>query len=686
VALSATAPTVSALSNDTNIATTAWVTNHAGGGYMTLATTQSASGQKTFSNANTFISGNLVTNSIQSSVTTNDINIGTQLTTGDINLGNSGGGTNVALNWGSTSNSGQLTFRGGSFSLLSSGINSLECGASFAMNIATNQTSGILSLGTATGRTAATNICTGSTTGTTITIGSTGGGTTTLNCGTLNLSGTSNSRLGANMTAGTITIGGGALSATAINIGSTQTDVTSAINIGTVVTGNAPITIGSTASTTQTATHNAITTFSKAVTINGTLTMGTANQILTNLQEGTTALTSVLLYSENARSGSIGLGTGTTGKTITIGENTATTLNLRGSTIDANILNVSGTLTMGTANQILTNLQDGTTALTSVLLYSENARSGSIGLGTGTTGKTITIGENTATTLNLRGSTIDASKLNVSGTLTASTLSLTTLTTNTINGTAVGTGVNLYDEATRTGTINFGTGGSAKNLNIGGTNTSTTFFGTGFIVPVLQVNGIASFKGTTQFGDAGADDIIPNGTLTKPWIIGYGTTSSFSLSSVTPVTTYLGGTLQTSNSFSASPTGTFRYVMASITPYDANGGLSLSAGTYMLWIGINFEDGSTFNMTDLRLGLSLVSTLTTASSEAVIVASLPNLTCYFHKTDAGDAAASDSENRVLSSCFNLASAGIVYPFYDANHSVTMDTVKVDVIITKIGSA
>jgi len=550
---SATAPTVSALSNDTNVATTAWVTSHAGGAYMTLATTQTAPGEKTFSNANTFISGNTITDSIQSSTT------------------------------------------------------------STTQNIASTQVSGILNIGTLATRTGATNIATGSTTGTVITIGSTSGGTTTLNCGTLNLSGTAHSRLGANMTSGTITIGGGASSATTINIGSTQTSVTSAINIATVVTGNAPITIGSIASTTQTATHNALSTFSKAVTINGQLTMGTANQILTNLQEGTTALTSVLLYSESGRSGSIGLGIGTTGKTITIGENTATTVNLRGSTIDASILNVSGTLTAGT-------------------------------------------------------------------------FSPSTISCNTINGTAVGTGVNLYDEATRTGTINFGTGGSVKNLNIGGTNTSTTFFGTGFIVPVLQVNGTASFKGTTQFGDAAADDIIPVGTLTKPWIIGYGTTSSFSLSSVTPVTTYLGGTLQTSNSFSASPTGTFRYVMASITPYDANGGLSLSAGTYMLWIGINFEDASAFNMTDLRLGLSLVSTLTTASSEAVIVASLPNLTCYFHKTDASDAAASDSENRVLSSCFNLASAAIVYPFYDANHSVTMDTVKVDVIITKIGSA
>ena len=260
---SGTAPTVSALSNDTSIATTAWVTSHAGGGYMTLGTTQTATGQKTFSNANTYISGNTVTNSIQSSVETNDINIGTLLTTGDINFATTATSTNTALNWGSTSNSGILTFRGGSFNLLGSGITTLDCGAAFAMNIATGQISGILSIGTATGRTAATNIATGSTTGTTVTIGSASGGTTNLNCGTLNLSGTANSRLGANMTSGTITIGGGTSSATAINIGSTQTTVTSAINIGTLVTGNAPITIGSTASTTQTATHNAITTFSK---------------------------------------------------------------------------------------------------------------------------------------------------------------------------------------------------------------------------------------------------------------------------------------------------------------------------------------------------------------------------------------------------------------------------------------
>ena len=71
VNLSGTAPTVSALSNDTNIATTAWVNNHASSLYVTLAGTQTVSGEKTFSNANTFITGNTITNSIQSVINNN---------------------------------------------------------------------------------------------------------------------------------------------------------------------------------------------------------------------------------------------------------------------------------------------------------------------------------------------------------------------------------------------------------------------------------------------------------------------------------------------------------------------------------------------------------------------------------------------------------------------------------------
>lgn len=127
---SGTAPTRPPNDNSTNIATTAYVDNATTGIFVTIGTTQIVTGEKTFSNANTRITGNTVTDSIQSSAV------------------------------GST------------------------------QNIATTQTTGVLNIGTQNAR-------------------------------------------------------------------------TGSINIGSATIGNAPITIGSAASTTQTATHNAITTFSK---------------------------------------------------------------------------------------------------------------------------------------------------------------------------------------------------------------------------------------------------------------------------------------------------------------------------------------------------------------------------------------------------------------------------------------
>jgi hypothetical protein len=106
----------------------------------------------------------------------------------------------------------------------------------------------------------------------------------------------------------------------------------------------------------------------------------------------------------------------------------------------------------------------------------------------------------------------------------------------------------------------------------------------------------------------------------------------------------------------------------------------------MFWMGLNIEDTAAFDATDIRMGLSLNNTLSAASTEAQYRAAVPNLTCYFHKTDAASAAVSDSENRVLSSCFNIASATTMYPFFICNTTVTIDTYTVDIIFTKIGSA
>jgi hypothetical protein len=396
-----------------------------------------------------------------------------------------------------------------------------------------------------------------------------------------------------------------------------------------------------------------------------------------------------------------------------------------GGTSTLSTTNVSGQMTMGTANQIKTNLQEGTTASTSVLLYSENARNGSINLGTGTTGKIITIGESTASTVNLRGSTIDANKMNVSGTLTAGTFNPSSISCDTFTTTTTGTTASLFGEATRggninigigtnrTGTINIGNGGGGSatggvsiqtngtgTVTIGNSGSTTALVGSVDInitgtanTRIGNATGTTSFTGTVNMNDnvslglTSADLIVPNGTLTKPLIIGtYASQSSFSLSSITPVTTYLGGTLQTSNTFSSVASGTFVYSMSSITPYNAGGGIALTAGTYLFFMGANWEDSSAFDMTDLRMGLSDDGTLTAATLEAALLAAAPNRTCFLHKTDTATSSAGDSENRVISGCFNIASATTMYPWFKANTSIVVSSVTVDVIFTKIGSA
>jgi len=223
-------------------------------------------------------------NSIQSALPTSNINIGTELTTGDVLLGSSAGATNVALNWGGSSNSGNLSFQGGSFTLASTGVYTQRSGPTFDMTIADTQTTGNLNIGTAATRTGNINIGTGAS-AKTITIGAQlSTSTTNINGGTVNITGTGTNNMniinagdlvivngaargiyfGTNKTGSEIIIGQNTATAstTRIDIG-IGTNQTGALNFGSGCVGNAPITIGSAASTTQTATHNAITTFSK---------------------------------------------------------------------------------------------------------------------------------------------------------------------------------------------------------------------------------------------------------------------------------------------------------------------------------------------------------------------------------------------------------------------------------------
>jgi hypothetical protein len=320
VNLSGTAPTVSALSNDTSIATTAWVNNHNSSLYVSLAGTQTITGEKTFSNANTFITGNTITNSIQSVINNNLVLEG--VGTGDAIL--KAGGTNRIT----CADNGAITIAGSSgqpMNITTTGTMTLQSASNTDISIGSNQTSGILNLGVGGSRTGNVNIATGSTgTSTAILIGNQTGafgscdiGTTTITVGksntasnniqtstngTLNLKTTStggNVNLGTGMTSGNIFISGGASSGTNIFIGSSNASYTGSIAIGTVVSGNAPITIGSSSSTSQIALHNALTTFKKLVVVDDgiLLRLGFSATGLTMGKTGTNEITFKLLDS-----------------------------------------------------------------------------------------------------------------------------------------------------------------------------------------------------------------------------------------------------------------------------------------------------------------------------------------------------------------------------------------------------
>ena len=621
-----------------------------------------------------------------------------------------------------------------------------------------DETAGTLNIGTETARTGAINIGTG-TTSKSITVGGSAGNTTITGGNALiRPSASGNINIGDSGTSGNINIGrtDSSSSSQAINIG-TGSNLTGAINIGTGTTGKV-VTINGLASANTTTINGGVI----SILGSGGQTTNISNTGILNLSNGSSSAmnignsktggtidigqsgagastTTVNIATGNNQTGAINIGTGTGTKTVTIGGAAGTTVNLNGVDINASSLDVTGTLTAttfapatincDTINGTTMNIQpsaglnladtlttgsinigrqNATATTTTVNIATGNGQTGTVNIGTGTGTKTMGIG-GTNTTLNLVGTVISASNLKCN-----------TFATSLANATA-----SLFGEATRagniniglgtnrTGTINIGNGGGASatggvsiqtngtgTVTIGNSGSTTALVGTVDInrtgtgnTRIGNATGTATFTGTANFNDSvslgatSADSIVPNGTLTKPLIIGtYASQSSFSLSSLTPLTTYLGGTLQTFKSFSNVATGTFNYAMSSVTPYSAGGGIALTAGTYLFFMGINWEVSSSFDMTDLRMGLSDVGSLTSGSNEATLLAAAPNRTVYFHKTDNGNASGGDSENRVISGCFNIASATTMYPWFKANTSVTITLVTVDVIFTKIGSA
>jgi len=251
---SGTAPTMAPGDNSTNIATTAFVNGAVSGAFVTLNTAQTITGEKTLSNANTFITGNTVTDSIQSSAVGITQNIATAQTSGVLNIGTLGARSGaININTGGTSTTNV------NISTASTSFNTVSIGS----------TGGTVSIGGAT--------TFSSTTPSAFTFGlfttkvnpSAVGGLLTI---------------GDTQTTGILGIGG--LPARSgridINIGATST---APVNISSGTNANAPITIGSTASTTQTATHNALSTFSKNANFQGNINLNGTGVIETTTND-----------------------------------------------------------------------------------------------------------------------------------------------------------------------------------------------------------------------------------------------------------------------------------------------------------------------------------------------------------------------------------------------------------------
>jgi hypothetical protein len=149
----------------------------------------------------------------------------------------------------------------------------------------------------------------------------------------------------------------------------------------------------------------------------------------------------------------------------------------------------------------------------------------------------------------------------------------------------------------------------------------------------------------------------------------------------------LGGTLYSTKTLTTGiGSGTLNYLMKSVSPYDANGGVSLTPGTYMTWFALNRESTNAFDLTDIKMGIAKVGTLTASSAESDYITAIFNLTCYFRKTDTTNAAAADSENRVVNGIFNISTTTSAFPFLYQNVATSsVDSIKADVFFTKIGA-
>jgi hypothetical protein len=241
-----------------------------------------------------------------------------------------------------------------------------------------------------------------------------------------------------------------------------------------------------------------------------------------------------------------------------------------------------------------------------------------------------------------------------------------------------------------TGNLNLGTGARSAtgNINIGGvsvgSSTNTINIGTG-----------SGSTNTINIGRSNVISIVNSTTstltLNRPVTIGY--TSSIYSETSSAVLSFIGGTFFSTATWSSWASGNFEYIFGNnpttpATGWTGAGGVSLLSGVYRVNYALSFDDGTAYNITDFRVGISTLNNLTIATTDGVFISSCPggNLSCYRHHVTTITPAASDIVVEQLSSCFRLSATTSIYPYLRCNNSATggINTIIADFTITRVG--
>ena len=442
-----------------------------------------------------------------------------------------------------------------------------------------DEVAGTLNIGTATLRTGAINIGTGadSVAAKTITIGNSTQATGTLNLRTRNINIGGSNAATINSDAGTTTITGTTLNVThtgTISLGASTSSATieigngasqsGAINIGTGTSAAKNITIGTGSGGTTLMRGSNVTLSTGSI---GTLSLGGTNTGST-IDMGTSFTAGAIRIGGTVGGTTtidIGSGSSQSG-IISINRNGGGNTNINGWTINGsnNILNASGDIQIDTTGGASRGLYLGGSITTgAVQIAASNGQSGTISLGTGTGTKIINIGDATGTTVNLNGVDINASSLDVAGTLTAGASTLTSVISNTYNATAIGSAMTIGNNIT-TGSIDIGnttTGG----IGIGTTSGSGTI-SIGYSQPfVSNSNNVSILTGSNCSGTV---NISTGNTATKTVNIG-GTNTTVALvgSTITASRMAVAGTLSgAATTLTSCACNTYTGTTMTITP------------------------------------------------------------------------------------------------------------------------